>query len=92
MKTEHCYYAYYTYILKCSDNTLYTGWTTDLAKRLQTHNAGKGARYTRGRLPVSLVYFETYSTRHEAMQREVAIKKLSRSQKLHLIEKYIHKI
>lgn len=75
----------YTYILRCSDDTLYTGWTNDLPKRLKTHNAGKGARYTRGRLPVKLVYYETFATKKEAMQREAQIKKLSRKQKLSFI-------
>ncbi len=76
---------YYTYILKCSDDTLYTGWTNDLNKRLQTHNNGKGARYTRARLPVMLIYFEKFQTKKDAMKREIAIKKLSRKQKLLLI-------
>ena len=53
----------YTYILKCSDNTLYTGWTSNLEKRLRAHNQGKGAKYTRTRLPVTLVYFEVYETK-----------------------------
>lgn len=75
----------YTYILKCSDNTLYTGWTTDLPKRLQSHNQGKGAKYTRSRLPVTLAYYETFETKKEAMSREAAIKKLSRPQKERLI-------
>ena len=75
----------YTYILKCADNTLYTGWTTDLKKRLTTHNNGKGAKYTRTRLPVSLIYYESFTTKKEAMRREVAIKKLSRPQKERLI-------
>ena len=75
----------YTYILKCSDNTLYTGWTTNLERRLATHNQGKGAKYTRTRLPVTLVYWETFDTKKEAMQREAAIKKLSRPQKERLI-------
>lgn len=75
----------YTYILLCSDETLYTGWTNDLTKRLKMHNAGKGARYTRGRLPVKLLYYEIFATKQEAMKREVEIKKLSRKQKLLLI-------
>lgn len=75
----------YTYILKCSDNSLYTGWTTDINKRIKCHNNGKGAKYTRGRRPVSLEYFETFKTRQEAMKREYAIKKLSREKKLKLI-------
>ncbi len=78
----------YTYILECSDHTLYTGWTNDLPKRIKTHNTGKGARYTRGRLPVTLVYCEKFTTKQDAMKREIAIKKLSRQQKLQLIAKH----
>lgn len=74
-----------TYILKCADNTLYTGWTTDLQKRLNAHNQGKGAKYTRSRRPVTLVYHEIFETKEEAMRRETAIKKLSRPQKERLI-------
>ena len=59
----------YTYMVQCSDGTLYTGWTNDLKKRLEKHNAGKGARYTRGRLPVKLVYYEVFATKSEAMKR-----------------------
>lgn len=72
----------YTYMVQCSDGALYTGWTNDLKKRLEKHNAGKGARYTRGRLPVKLVYYEVFATKSEAMKREAQIKKLSRKQKL----------
>lgn len=72
----------YTYIVQCSDCTLYTGCTNDLKKRLEKHNAGKGARYTRGRLQVKLVYYEVFATKSEAMKREAQIKKLSRKQKL----------
>lgn len=75
----------YTYILECSDNSLYTGWTTDIDKRLECHNSGKGAKYTRGRRPVVVKYFETFDTRSEAMKRECEIKKLSREKKLKLI-------
>ena len=75
----------YTYILKCSDGTLYTGWTNDLEKRLRTHNEGKGGKYTRSRLPVELVYFEEHPTPNEAMSREYEIKKFSREQKTQLI-------
>ena len=74
----HCY----TNIVQCSDGTLYTGCTNDLKNRLEKHNAGKGARYTRGRLPVKLVYYEVFATKSEAMKREAQIKKLSRKQKL----------
>lgn len=76
----------YTYILRCSDDTLYCGWTNDLKKRLASHNAGKGAKYTRSRHPVTLVYYETFETKEEAMSREFAIKKLSRKEKFKLIE------
>jgi len=74
-----------TYILRCSDNTLYTGWTNDIEKRLEAHNQGQGAKYTRGRTPVELVYLEVFDTRQEAMKREAAIKKLSKEDKLSLI-------
>ena len=67
----------YTYIVKCSDETLYTGWTNNLKKRLEAHNSGKGAKYTKNRRPVELVYFEEYDTKQEAMKREYAIKQLS---------------
>ena len=75
----------YTYILKCSDGTLYCGWTNDLEKRLKTHNEGKGAKYTRSRLPVALVYYEKFESSVDAQRREYAIKKLTRKQKLKLI-------
>lgn len=75
----------YVYILKCADGTLYTGWTTDLEKRLKTHNSGKGAKYTRSRLPVEIVYSETCENKSEALKRERQIKKLSRSEKIRLI-------
>ena len=73
-------------MLSCADGSLYTGWTNDLAKRLDNHQAGKGAKYTRGRLPVTLTYYETYETESEARKRECAIKKLTRQQKEKLIQ------
>lgn len=76
----------YTYILSCADGTLYTGWTNDLNRRLAAHNAGRGGKYTRARLPVTLVYHEEFATKEEAMAREWAIKQLTRSEKLKLIE------
>lgn len=76
----------YTYILKCSDNTLYTGWTNDLEKRLKAHNAGKGAKYTKTRLPVEIVYYESFEDKIDAMKREYAIKQLRRKEKLKLIQ------
>ena len=75
------------YILQCADGTLYTGWTTDLERRLQAHNSGRGARYTCGRRPVRLVYREEQPTRSAAQRREVAIRRLSRADKLKLIER-----
>lgn len=77
----------YTYILKCADGTLYCGWTNDLEKRLKSHNDGKGAKYTRSRLPVNLVYYEEFDSPVEAQKREYRIKKLTRQEKLKLIEK-----
>ena len=76
----------YTYMVECGDGSLYTGWTNHLAKRIQNHNQGKGAKYTRSRLPVHLVYYEVFATKQEAMQRECAIKKLQHKDKLQLIE------
>lgn len=76
---------HYVYILLCSDNTLYTGYTNDLKKRVKTHNKGKGAKYTRTRLPVKLIYDESYETKSEALKREYYIKQLSRKRKLDLI-------
>lgn len=75
----------YTYIVQCSDGTYYTGWTNNLQNRVATHNSGKGAKYTRARLPVQLVYYEEYATKSEAMKRECAIKRLSRKEKEKLI-------
>ncbi|MBQ4517378.1 MAG: GIY-YIG nuclease family protein [Clostridia bacterium] len=76
---------HYVYILKCHDDTYYTGWTTDLEKRLHTHNEGEGAKYTRSRRPVELVYFEEFHDKSSALKRECAIKALSRTQKELLI-------
>lgn len=76
----------YTYMVKCSDGTLYTGWTTDLEHRVKAHNDGEGAKYTRSRRPVELVYYEEYATKDEAMKREYSIKQLTRKQKEKLIE------
>lgn len=75
------------YILKCKDDTFYTGYTKDLKERIKVHNAGKGARYTRSRLPVKLVYYESFKTIREAYQREVEIKKMSRQAKKKLLGK-----
>lgn len=77
----------YTYILKCKDGTYYTGWTNNLEKRLKDHNDGRGAKYTKPRLPVVLVYYEAFETKEEAMQREYAIKQLTRAEKEKLMNK-----
>ena len=76
----------YTYIVKCADSTLYTGWTNDLDKRIKAHNSGKGAKYTKTRRPVKLVYYEEHETKNEAMSREYAIKHLTRKEKEILID------
>lgn len=75
----------YTYIVMCSDGTFYTGWTNNLQKRVEDHNAGKGAKYTKCRLPVELIYYEAFQTKEEAMRREYAIKQLTRMEKKALI-------
>ena len=77
----------YVYILRCSDDSLYTGWTNNLEKRVKAHSNGKGAKYTKARLPIELVYFEEYENKIDAMRREYAIKQLKRKEKLMLIEK-----
>ena len=77
----------FTYIVECSDHTLYTGWTNDLEKRIEAHNTGKGAKYTKTRRPVRLVYFETFATKEEARSREYHIKRMSRQEKIKLISK-----
>jgi putative endonuclease len=79
--------AWYVYILECADNTLYTGITTDCERRLKQHNTGKGAKYTRARTPVKLRYSEPSEDRSSATKREIAIKALSKTQKLSLIKK-----
>jgi putative endonuclease len=78
---------HFTYILKCADTTLYVGYTKDVAKRVATHNTGKaGAKYTKARRPVVLLYSEKHRTLSAALKREHAIKKLSRAEKLALIQ------
>ena len=75
----------YTYILKCGDGSLYTGWTNDIAARLEQHRSGKGAKYTRGRGPLELVYLEVHDTKSEAMSREARIKRFTKREKLNLL-------
>ena len=77
----------YVYMIRCKDNTLYTGWTNDLYKRIKSHNNGNGAKYTKYRGPVELVYYETFDNKSEALKREIEIKKLTRIEKLDLIKK-----
>lgn len=79
--------AYYVYIIKCSDGTLYTGTARDLDARIAKHNQGLGAKYTRGRLPVTLVYAEAVADKSTALKREMAIKEMDRPAKLALISK-----
>lgn len=76
----------YTYMVRCRDGTLYTGWTNNIEKRIHAHNHGTGAKYTKARRPVTLVYYETFATKQEAMKREYAIKQLGKAEKEKLIE------
>ena len=76
----------YTYILECADGTYYTGWTNNLEKRLASHNAGTASKYTKSRRPVRLLYSESFSTKEEAMSREWHIKRLTRKEKVKLIQ------
>ncbi len=77
----------YTYMVECNDGSLYTGWTKDLERRLRAHNARKGAKYTKSRTPVKLVYYEHFDTKEEAMRREYEVKELARKEKIALIGK-----
>ena len=78
----------YVYLLRCADGTLYCGWTTDLEARLAAHNSGHGAKYTRSRRPLTLVYAEAHEDRHDALSREWHIKRMSREEKLRLVKSY----
>ena len=78
--------THYVYVLRCGDDSLYTGYTTDVERRVREHNAGQAAKYTRGRTPVELVHTERYDSQSEAMAREYEIKQLSRSQKERLVD------
>jgi putative endonuclease len=79
--------AAFVYLLRCSDGTIYTGWTFDVARRVETHQKGRGARYTRTRRPITLIYHERLRSRGEAMRREAEIKRFSRARKLKLTHK-----
>ena len=76
----------YAYLLKCSDGSLYAGWTNDPERRLKAHNSGTASKYTRSRRPVEMVYIEEFETKSEAMKREAALKMMTREQKLELIK------
>ncbi|MFW6000726.1 MAG: GIY-YIG nuclease family protein [Bacillota bacterium] len=76
---------HFVYIVKCSDGTFYTGYTVDIKRRIKEHNSGEGAKYTRGRTPVKLIYKESFNSRSNAQKREYEIKQLSRSEKEKLI-------
>ncbi len=78
--------TWYVYVLRCGDGSLYTGITTDVQARLKTHRSGKGAKYTRGRLPLELVYEESCEGKSQALKRELTIKALSREEKEQLIK------
>lgn len=82
----------YTYLLECSDGSFYCGWSNDLKKRLQKHNAGQAAKYTRARLPVKLIYFEEFDDKIKAMKREAEIKKYNRKQKEALVSGFSKEI
>ena len=79
---------YYAYLLQCADNTIYAGYTNDLSQRIEAHNNGIGAKYTRSRLPVKLMYYEGFTFKSEALKREATLKRLSRKQKIKLIEDF----
>ncbi len=83
---------HYFYVVKCKDNTLYAGYTNNLEKRIAVHNAGKGAKYTRARIPVTCIHYETFETKREAMQKEYAFKQLERKRKLDYIRSKAHEI
>ena len=79
---------HYTYMVQCRDGSLYTGYTTDVIRRTKEHNAGKGAKYTRSRRPVELVYYEEYDRKTDAMAREYDLKQLTREDKLKLVKEF----
>ncbi len=82
----------FVYILRCKDGSLYTGWTNNLENRLKMHNKGLGAKYTKGRGPCTLAYFESLSSKNEALKREYAIKRLTKEKKEKLVENFLKPI
>ena len=85
MKEKEAQEENYTYMLRCSDGSFYIGWTNNLKARVEAHNAGRGAKYTRSRGPVELVYYEVFATKQEAMSREWHLKRLTHEQKMKLL-------
>ena len=81
----------YMYVVECRDESYYTGYTTDVKRRLAVHNSGKGAKYTRARLPVKLIYVEGFASKEEAMSAEALFKRQTRLQKEHYLKEYQHK-
>lgn len=84
-KKENSVNKCYTYMVRCADHSLYTGWTVDLKQRVAAHNSGRGAKYTKNRRPVTLVYYEVFEDKRDAMRREYAIKQLSKKEKEQLV-------
>ena len=82
---------HYAYMLRCRDNTIYSGYTVDLDRRVETHNSGKGAKYTRARLPVILEYYEEFEDKKEALKRERELKKYTHQEKENIIKEFKHK-
>jgi len=80
--------GHYTYMLRCADGTIYTGYAVDPEARLDVHNSGKGAKYTRARRPVELVYYEIFDNKGDALRREIELKKISRKEKEQLIDNF----
>lgn len=78
---------HYVYIIECRDGTLYTGYTVNVEKRINAHNSGKGAKYTKGRIPVILKYYEEFENKNDALKREISIKNLTKRKKIELIKK-----
>lgn len=82
---------HYAYMLRCNDNSIYSGYTTDLDRRLEVHNSGKGSKYTRARLPVKLEYFEEFDDKKDALKREREFKKYSHTEKEKMIQNFVSK-
>ena len=78
----------WAYLVRCADGTLYAGWTTDITARVEAHNSGKGAKYTRGRTPVRLAWAQAFETKQEAMQKEAALKRMRRTEKEMLVQAF----